>query len=214
MSMKESDRQTRKFLGLGNKRCVMGCGVIVIVAGFLIAWNWQLAAARYGTAAMRQVVLCDWINQLSKLSDVQKRVLYSLLYENVGDPDAVGEALAVLNAHIQEDEDQIVRHLVYVAFTTQNPSDRRVALSGLQHVTPKHETVATAVFLYYLKHSDTSNNGKEALNASFCISGLVKFSYRDARPAIAQFTNNANKYLAETANQALLSLDAPPRSSR
>jgi hypothetical protein len=92
--------------------------------------------------------------------------------------------------------------------------DEVFRLSGLQHVTPKHETVATAVFLYYLKHSETSNNGKEALNASFCISGLVKFSYRDARPAIAQFTNNANKYLAETANQALLSLDAPPRSSR
>jgi hypothetical protein len=117
-------------------------------------------------------------------------------------------ALAALNAHIREDEEETVRHLVYIAFMTRNPSDRRVALSGLQQVSPRHEHIATAVFLYYLKHSNPTKNVDEALNVSFCVSGLAKASYRDALPAIAQFTNSSSKVLSGTAQEAVIKLSA------
>ncbi len=161
---------------------------------------------------MRQVVLCDWINQQTPLSSLQRRMLRSLLYKDVGDPDAAGMAVAALNAHIREDEEVTVRHLVYVAFTTRNPSDRRVALSGLMKVSPRHEHIATVVFLYYLKHSNPTQNVDEALNVAFCVSGLAKASYRDALPTIAQFTNSTSKYLSGTAQEAFIKLSASQTS--
>ena len=167
-------------------------------------------AVRYGTPAIRFVELSRWNNQQTKLSTLQRRVLFRLLYKDVGDPDAAGEALAILNAHMREDEDEIVRHLIYAAFTTKNPSDRHVALTGLLLVSPKHDKMAAAAFLYFLDHSDDSKLS-DALSISTCINGMVKYSYVESQPAIRRLTNNPSKYLAATAQQGVVRLEALKR---
>ena len=117
-----------------TRRVIYICAVAVIVAAF-VGWTWDAFwAVRFGSPLTRQVVTSQWLNQQSRLSFCQKHVLITLLYTDVDDPAAVGEALAVLKAHMKEDEDEIVRHLVYVALTASNPDDAAVALSGLKSV--------------------------------------------------------------------------------
>lgn len=149
----------------------------------------------------------DWLNQQSRLSALQKHITLALVYEDAGDTDTVAMALGVLNAHLNEDEDEFVRNLVYVVFTVTNLDERRIALSGLLHVTDKNEGIVTATYLYYLNHADVSNKW-DALNVSVCISGLSKFSCIAALPKIRELTNAPNTYLSLTAREAVTRLSA------
>ncbi len=157
---------------------------------------------------MRQVEISTWQNQRSRLTGLQRSILFSLLYKDVRDPDAAGMSLGALNAHLRENEDEIVRHLVYVALTTKNPYDCNVALSGLRKVSPKHRAIALATFLYELNHSDpqVKANWQKLVTS---IGGLADYSYRDALPTICQFTNHPNEYLAASAEKAVKRLREP-----
>lgn len=183
-----------------HKRTVVFSLVIVAAAiGFGVTW--PILAARFGSPAMRQVVLMDWVNQKGKLSAIQKRVLLALLHKNIGDPDAAGMALAVMNARLKEDEDEIVRHLAYVAFTSKNPADCHVALSGLTKVSARHKDIAVGAFLHQLRISDP-NKKADALKLVFAISGLSKFSIREALPDIEPLRTHSNTFLAYAAERA------------
>ncbi len=167
--------------------------------------------ARFGSRPMRQVILSRWVDQHSRLSGLQKCILFSLLYKDVHDPDAAGMALSVLKAHLREDEDEIVRHLVYVALTTKNPYDCDMALRGLRLVEPRHKGIALATFLYELNHSDPQVRANwQKLTTS--IGGLAEYSCVEALPTIRQFTNHPSKYLAATAEQAVEILQKSVRS--
>jgi hypothetical protein len=191
--------------GLKQKHVVSLCiGLLVVI--WIVSRCWPLLAVRYGGPVTRQVVISEWSNQRSKLSLLQKKVLFALLYKDVGDPEAKGQALAALNSHLKEDEPEIVRHLSYVALTAKSPSDCTVALAGLMHVSPNHQEIAKAVFLYQLKHADP-NKTENALKLSTSMAGLAGQSYLEARPLIKNFTNSPNQYLAESARRALAKLD-------
>lgn len=185
---------------------LVGVAAILAVAVGLVLYRGPLWA-RFGNREMRQTVMCAWLNQSTPLTRLQKAITFELLYKDVDDPASVEEALAVLNSHLREDEETIVRHLVYVTFTTKSVDVRRVALSGLLQVSPKHKGIATATFLYYLKHSDATDM-KDALNVSTCISGLVKYSAVEALPTIRQITNTPSKYLSASVHNAVTQLDA------
>src|SRR5207237_5353498 len=110
--------------------------------------------ARFGNPAMRLVIMCDWTNHKGRLNPLQKSVLLRLLYSDVHDPFAASEAILVLKSHLVEDEDTNVRHLIYLALTTNNPLTREAALSALRSVSTKHTKPALASFLYILSTLD------------------------------------------------------------
>jgi hypothetical protein len=167
--------------------------------------SWKCLAVRFGTPAMRQTVLAEWVNQRSPLTSGQKQTVVYLLSGNVGDADAPGEALSVLSAHLKEDESGRIGYLLSAIFNGRNPSDKTVALSGLLNVSTNFESVAEATFRYYLKHCENIN-GANALNASVCISGLKKYSCVEALPDIERFTNSSTRYVAEAAREAVAQL--------
>ena len=187
--------------------CFTGAAVML---GFVLTW--PALAARFGTTVTRQNILYDWLNQKSKLTVLQKRVLLSLLYEDVGDPGAAAIAIPVLNAHLKEDEDEIVRHLAYIALTKTNASDCRLALSGLNRVAARHKNIAVRAFLYHLKNSDPEKTA-DAHKLVFAVTGLGKFMVREALPDIEVLTNHSNTFLTSAAEAAVAHLrgaDASP----
>ena len=192
--------------GMNRKRLAVGlCLITAALITFLCSW--RLLAARFGTPAVRQVVLAEWVNQKNQLSILQKKVLISLLYQDVGDPAAVRLAISVLNAHLKDDEQELVRHLAYVALTANNSGDCAVALAGLKSVSAKHKKIAVGAFLYHLRNSDPNNKG-DAFKLAFAISGLAKFSVREALPEIEQLTNHENTLLSGAAEAAVFRLHA------
>jgi hypothetical protein len=198
-------------IAIKRKRLIIGLLFAAAVLALGFALTWPVLAVRFGTPVMRQTVLYDWLNQRGKLSFLQKRVLLSLLYKKV-DANAASMALPVLNAHLKEDEDEIVRHLAYIAFTSKDSTECAVALSGLKSVSAKHKEIAVSAFRYHLKNSDPDKKD-DALKLVFAVSGLGKFLDRDALPGIESLTNHSNTFLTSTAKAAiahLQGLDASP----
>jgi len=182
--------------------------ILILILLYLETVLFPLIDVYYGTPSMRQVELCKWTDQKTRLGRFQRIVLFNLLYREKGDQQAAIQVIPVLNAHLYENEDEIVRQLVYVTFTTTNATTRRVALSGLLQVSAKHDALAVAAFSYWLTQAESSNLDKDnAIDLSFCISGLAKKSCVDALPRIRQFTNNSNSYLSLTAQNAVKHLE-------
>ena len=186
--------------------------LLVALLGFdilliLVVQYWPVWAARYGSPVMRQIILSQWVDQDPKLGPLQKRVVIALLYQRTDDPEARGEALGVINAHLKEDEDEFVRHLAYVAFTAGNPSDCSMALYGLAKASPKHKELAVSAFRYHL--TDLRSPSKaDQFKMVPAVVGLARFSVHDALPTIEALTNHSNTFLAFTAEKAAARLKA------
>lgn len=120
-------------------------------------------------------------------------------------------ALPVLNTHIKEDEDEIVRHLAYVAFTSKNASECAIALSGLKSVSAKHKDLAISAFRYHLRNSNPAKKA-DASKLVFAVTGLGTFLDREALPEIESLTNQSNAFLAAAAQATVTHLRNPETS--
>lgn len=173
--------------------------------GSLVLFSWYALAPLavvYGPLPIKEFFLSEWLNQRSPLSCFQKQALFSALRRDVNNRNTLTAALPVVNAHLHDDEPAIVRELVWIAFSTNDPHVCALALAGLRRASPKYHDIAAATFLFHLENSD-ANEKDNWLKIAFCIGGLEKLSYAKALPEIQSLTTHSSRYVSLAASQAV-----------
>ncbi len=192
MGLKQPTKTKRMLL-------MSSAGIAVV---FAIYCCFAPVAVVYGPRVMKQCILVGWANQRSRLNWFQKRALYQSLTKEREDVNTALLVVPVLNAHLREDEPEIVRQLVWTAFATDDPYVCATALAGLKNVSQEHRDIAIATFLFHLENSDADkkNNWEKIV---FCISGLKKFSCTNAMTKIQALTKHPSKSVSGVARKAV-----------
>jgi hypothetical protein len=208
-------RNSRRYMArhamIRRWEIIVGVGAAFAVLLFIVAHFAPGLMVRFGPPQLRQMIICEWTDN-EKLSASQKGELLRLLDKDVGDPNAKQAALAALNAHFKEDEDEFVRHFLYVALTSHNSSECTVALFALHKVAPKHKELATTVFRYHATHYDPKKK-EDDLKTVAAIGGLAKLSVIEALSEIEALTNHPSEYVVRAAKAGASRLRTATNSS-